>query len=256
MRELQRRLKEERHYEDLKKIQAEIGLIPKSHLQRLDWMYEGGSIKNTSSEEYLLGKKFEEPDPEAEKPEWRPILCKESTANSNNEAFTKVHEDPMFAILQEEKRRREDILSNPLKMMQIKKEIEDMKKGKKEKHKKHKKHHHKDYKHNSDRSESTESSRTHKKYGLQGKEVDIEKNLCPDWEIKEKRKEHSRHRDEIIAMSEEERERKIEEMKNCGEMLKKTKEREYEKLDEGKRNHRPKFIEKTGKDAVETLKRR
>jgi hypothetical protein len=60
-------------------------------------------------------------------------LCKESTANPNNEIFTKVHEDPLFVILQEEQRRRKDILGNPQKMIELKKEIEKMKKGKKHK---------------------------------------------------------------------------------------------------------------------------
>jgi hypothetical protein len=36
MKEAQRRLKEEQHYEELKRLQVEAGLIPKSHLQRLD----------------------------------------------------------------------------------------------------------------------------------------------------------------------------------------------------------------------------
>ena len=58
--ESQKRLTEERHYENIKRLQVEAGLIPKSHLQRLDWMYEGGAIKNNTSEEYLLGKPLEE----------------------------------------------------------------------------------------------------------------------------------------------------------------------------------------------------
>jgi hypothetical protein len=154
MREAQRRLKEERHYEELKKLQIEAGLLPKSHAQRLDWMYEGGSIRNTSSEEFLLGKPFEEKDPEAPKPEWRPTMFKESTANTQNEEFTKVREDPMFNIMQEEQRRKQEILNNPIKMQELRKELEKMKQGKK--HKKHKKHKHSK---ESSRSTSTDSSK-------------------------------------------------------------------------------------------------
>lgn len=143
--EAQRRLKEEQHYEDLKRLQVEAGLIPKSHLQRLDWMYEGGAIKNTSSEEYLLGKPYSEP--ETVKGEWRPTLCKESTANQANEVFTKVHEDPYFAILQEEQRRRKEVTSNPQRMNELKKEIEKMKKGKNHKKDKKDEHKHKKDKH-------------------------------------------------------------------------------------------------------------
>jgi hypothetical protein len=35
-----KKLKEERHIEDLKKMQVEAGMIPESCLQRLDWMYQ------------------------------------------------------------------------------------------------------------------------------------------------------------------------------------------------------------------------
>jgi len=34
-----RKLKEEKHIEDLKRQQVEAGIIPASTLQRLDWMY-------------------------------------------------------------------------------------------------------------------------------------------------------------------------------------------------------------------------
>ena len=183
MKEAQRRLKEEQHYEDLKRMQVEAGLIPKSHLQRLDWMYEGGSIKNTSSEEYLLGKAYKEPEPI--KGEWRPTLCKESTANINNEIFTKVHEDPLFAILQEEQRRRKEITQNPRRMNELKQEIEMMRKGtpqKKHKSKhteKHKKHRSSE-KYKSDDSAARESHKEKQNKKTRSQEKDDSK-YAPSW---------------------------------------------------------------------------
>jgi Pre-mRNA splicing factor/N-terminal domain of CBF1 interacting co-repressor CIR len=173
-REAQRRLKEEQHYEELKRLQVEAGLIPKSHLQRLDWMYEGGAIKNTSSEEYLLGRPVTEP--ESIKGEWRPTLCKESTANLSNEIFTKVHEDPLFVILKEEQRRRKDILSNPQRMAELKKEIETMKKGKHQKHKKH----------TTDKYKSDDSTKESKKKSKKNKikEVNVDSKYAPNWVMK------------------------------------------------------------------------
>ena len=179
-REAQRRLKEEQHYEELKRLQVEAGLIPKSRLQRLDWMYEGGAIKNTSSEEYLLGRPVTEP--ETIQGEWRPVLCKESTANMNNEIFTKIHEDPMYAILHEEQRRRKDILNNPQRMMELKKEIEKMKKGKHVKHNKHKRSREERYK--SDDSTS-ESKKNHQKR-LKQKEASVDSPFAPNWVVKDK----------------------------------------------------------------------
>ena len=130
VKEAQKKLKEERHYEEIKKIQVMNGLLPKSRLQRLDWMYEGGAIKNMSSEEYLLGKTKDEP--ETEKPgmkEWRPVLCKESTANTANETFTRTHEDPLFLIRQEGMRRQRDILQNPEKLQKLQQKLEGLKEG-------------------------------------------------------------------------------------------------------------------------------
>ena len=53
-----KKIKEEKAIEELKKIQVEHGLIPLSHLNRLDFMYQGpeNSSKINTAEEFLLGK--------------------------------------------------------------------------------------------------------------------------------------------------------------------------------------------------------
>ena len=53
-----KKLLEEKNIEDLKKMQVDAGLIPKSHLDRLEWMYDVGRLEQQqkSAEEYLLGK--------------------------------------------------------------------------------------------------------------------------------------------------------------------------------------------------------
>jgi hypothetical protein len=185
-KEAQRRLKEEQHYEDLKRMQVEAGLIPKSHLQRLDWMYEGGAIKNTSSEEYLLGKPVNES--ETAKGEWRPTLCKESTANVNNETFTKVHEDPLFAIMQEEQRRRKEIIHNPQRMRELKEEIEMMKKGTPKKRKHRKEERHKRQREEIERYKSDDSTKESRKNGRSERERQREKSeisqYAPSWVLK------------------------------------------------------------------------
>lgn len=53
---------EEQHNEELKRIQVEAGLIPRSHLDRMDWMYDWGNKitqqeKEKNNEEFLTGKK-------------------------------------------------------------------------------------------------------------------------------------------------------------------------------------------------------
>jgi hypothetical protein len=61
MLELQKELAEERQIDELRKVQAENGLISKAQSQRLDWMYSGPAVVATAAdrEEYLLGKSVE-----------------------------------------------------------------------------------------------------------------------------------------------------------------------------------------------------
>ena len=52
--------------EEMKKIQVEKGLIPASHLERLDFMYQcpqpenGENNNNNKNEEFLLGKRLDD----------------------------------------------------------------------------------------------------------------------------------------------------------------------------------------------------
>jgi len=139
--EQRKKLKEEKQIEELKKLQVDAGLIPASYLQRLDWMYQGPSqAQSNNAEEFLLGKAVKEADLEPDKPKRTIIpVIKESTANTDNETFTKMMEDPLVLIKQEELKARREILDNPVKMKEIQQEIERLKGGKKPKSKKDKK---------------------------------------------------------------------------------------------------------------------
>ena len=134
-----KKVKEERAIEDLKKIQVENGLIPKSHLNRLDFMYQGPDCSNKliSAEEFLLGKSIEEEEA-SNKKKLVPVF-QENYSNPINEAFTKVHEDPLYLIKKEEMRQRKEIEENPYKVKLL---LKDLQIKKKEKH--HHKHHHND----------------------------------------------------------------------------------------------------------------
>eukprot|EP01016_Furgasonia_blochmanni_P057092 TRINITY_DN9853_c0_g1_i1.p1 TRINITY_DN9853_c0_g1~~TRINITY_DN9853_c0_g1_i1.p1 ORF type:complete len:601 (+),score=130.20 TRINITY_DN9853_c0_g1_i1:64-1866(+) len=120
-----KKLKEERHVEELKRLQVEAGLIPASHLNRMDWMYEWGSkATQKNTEDYLTGKPIDEKKTDDKKPPFQPLF-KESTVNPQNEAFTKLHEDPLFLIQQEQLKRKKEIMENPMKMKNIYKEVEE-----------------------------------------------------------------------------------------------------------------------------------
>lgn len=119
-----KKLKEERQIEELKKLQIEAGLIPASHMQRLDWIYQGPECNKdiTTAEEVLIGKSLKDEKPE-DKRYFTPVF-QESYSNPQNEIFTKIHEDPLFLIKKEQLQKRKDIEDNPYKMKILLKKLE------------------------------------------------------------------------------------------------------------------------------------
>jgi len=152
-----KKLKEERQIEELKKIQVEAGLIPESQLGRMDWMYQApdSNDKIQTAEDFLLGKPVEDV-----KKKVIPVF-QESHSNIQNEIFTKIHEDPLFAMKKEELKARKEIEENPYRMKMLLKEIEDNiskhKKSKKEKKEKKHKKDKKEKKHKKDKKEKKKS---------------------------------------------------------------------------------------------------
>eukprot|EP01017_Pseudomicrothorax_dubius_P028766 TRINITY_DN3442_c0_g1_i4.p1 TRINITY_DN3442_c0_g1~~TRINITY_DN3442_c0_g1_i4.p1 ORF type:complete len:393 (-),score=129.17 TRINITY_DN3442_c0_g1_i4:175-1353(-) len=142
--EQRKKLKEERHLEELKRLQVEAGLIPRSHLERMDWMYEGGSKvrDDRETEQFLLGKPVgskEMGSSAKDTKDFRIKGFKEAIINPENEAFTRLHEDPIFAIRQQELAHRESLKKNPILVKQIlDAEDKKSKKSKKDKKKKEK----------------------------------------------------------------------------------------------------------------------
>ena len=120
-----KKLKEERQIEELKKLQIEAGLIPASHMQRLDWIYQGPECNKdiTTAEEVLIGKSLKDEKPE-EKRYFTPVF-QESYSNPQNENFTRIHEDPLFSMKKEHLKKRKEFEENPYKMKMLLKKIED-----------------------------------------------------------------------------------------------------------------------------------
>ena len=157
-----KKVKEEKAIEELKKIQVVNGLIPASHLNRLDFMYQGPESSSSiiTPEEFLLGKSLNDNN-SMNKKHFTPVF-QESYSNPQNENFTKLHEDPIYLIKKEEMKQRKEIEENPYKVKMLLRDIELMekqklekRKNKKHKHSKdketkkhhHKKHHTKNHKH-------------------------------------------------------------------------------------------------------------
>lgn len=143
--DLQRQIIEERQMDELREMQAASG-SRKVRSERLDWMYEGPMSSAQDAEqadEYLLGKAFEAT---AEKAEVSELISRNSeqpgallsaapARTGTNEAFSRLHEDPMMMIRKQELKARESVVKNPLKMAKVKKEIEAQLRGEREQHK-------------------------------------------------------------------------------------------------------------------------
>eukprot|EP00954_Amorphochlora_amoebiformis_P001438 110271-Amorphochlora_amoeboformis.AAC.1 len=114
---------EERQIEELRRLQAASGLNIKTHGDRVDWMYEGVHAQGPTSEEYLLGKKFEG-NLDGEKDDVLKIeqdgaagsMFINKKVNEEMEERARLREDPLVAIMHREQAARAKILNNPVEM--------------------------------------------------------------------------------------------------------------------------------------------
>lgn len=100
--ELRKNLEEERQLQELRQLQAANG-NKSAALERVDWLYEGPMAQSgPSAEEYLLGKEYK---PESADSDLRKLgdakygaLANTKSALPANDAFSRLHEDPMMLI--------------------------------------------------------------------------------------------------------------------------------------------------------------
>ena len=108
--------------------------------EKMNWMY---NQNQANAEEYLKGKRIDSKllSGDGDNPNANALkVFQSSDANPDNEAFVKFHEDPLTVIKREELKQRQEVMTNPLKLKEIQKEIDALKRGsKKSKKKKHKK---------------------------------------------------------------------------------------------------------------------
>jgi hypothetical protein len=126
-----KKIKEEKVYEEMKKIQVEKGLIPAYHLHRLDFMYQCPQPEKAENkdenEDFLLGKRLDDNNEDNYMKRKKKIVPKfaNTYANPQNEEFVRIHEDPLYLILKEEKKQRKEIEQNPYKMKEILNELKN-----------------------------------------------------------------------------------------------------------------------------------
>lgn len=169
--------------------------------------------QNTNSaEDFLLGKEVKQLGSAEEKDKRPPIIpvIRDTYATPQNEAFLKMMEDPMVYIKQKEMEARSQLIDNPMKMKQIREEIEALKQGKK-KHKKDKKDkkHKKDKKSSKSSKHSSRSRHSHKhSRHSNSNSIDSRSPDSTEADRKKHREHHRRHRDSRSgSRSEEESDR-------------------------------------------------
>uniref|UniRef100_A0A7S2ZNW7 CBF1-interacting co-repressor CIR N-terminal domain-containing protein n=1 Tax=Rhodosorus marinus TaxID=101924 RepID=A0A7S2ZNW7_9RHOD len=142
--ELKKKLLEERQLEELKRLEVESGKLDPSALkkdEKIDWMYEfgkRGKEDEKTQEEYLTGQK------EAQLSEPAEVVAGSSSggllgSTGIRDTAAKLLEDPLMQIKLEEQKAMRNLLSNPVRMEKIRKDMEARKSEKKKAKKKHKK---------------------------------------------------------------------------------------------------------------------
>jgi Pre-mRNA splicing factor/N-terminal domain of CBF1 interacting co-repressor CIR len=122
---------EERQLQDLQRLQESQGGKPRQ--ERMDWMYaspsSGGQGTSESMEQYLLGKKtvdqlLKGDETEKLKRGTESGLIVTQNANSVVDTRNKILNDPLLAIKKQEQRQFEELMKNPLRLKQMRREME------------------------------------------------------------------------------------------------------------------------------------
>lgn len=156
---------EERQLQELQRLQESQGGKPRQ--ERMDWMYaapsSGGQGTSESTEQYLLGKKTVDQllkGDETDKLKRGAEAGFIATQNANSAVDTrnKILNDPLLAIKKQEQRQFEELMKNPLRLKQIRREMEKKNKSVKQdddgdgpRPKKHRQLHHEDSRERSQR---------------------------------------------------------------------------------------------------------
>lgn len=125
--ELRKQIEEERQIQELRQLQVASGQVVKTVDTTLDWMYEGPAAHSEqTAEEYLLGKVYkpkENDQTDLHKLAKDPGSLWLNKVSSKNDVFTRLHEDPLLVMKQNEIDARKQVLNNPVKMARIQHQI-------------------------------------------------------------------------------------------------------------------------------------
>ncbi|CAM9797165.1 unnamed protein product, partial [Phaeothamnion confervicola] len=137
IRELQRQVEDERSDNKLRQLVLASGrAVDDGTAARVDWMYEGPAAAAAEADQrnadaYLLGKEFRpanagpsEVKTLTEGGEPGCMFLAARPANSANEAFRRLHEDPLLVMRRAERDATAAVVANPVRMQRIQVELE------------------------------------------------------------------------------------------------------------------------------------
>ncbi|KVH96690.1 pre-mRNA-splicing factor CWC25 homolog [Cynara cardunculus var. scolymus] len=152
LEELRKQIHEERERSEFRLLQEQAGLVPKQ--ERLDFLYDSGlAVGKGNSDGFKALESFpakaEPEQPSSANKASTPGALFEDKPQSANDAWRKLHSDPLLLIKQREQEALARVKNNPVQMAMIHKSVEAKKHKEKtsdgEKHKE--KHHRKKLKH-------------------------------------------------------------------------------------------------------------
>ncbi|KAI3818919.1 hypothetical protein L1987_12740 [Smallanthus sonchifolius] len=173
LEELRKQIHEEREKSEFRLLQEQAGLVPRQ--ERLDFLYDSGlSVGKGNSDGFKALESFPakaaEPEQSASTKSSAPGALFEDKPQSANDAWRKLHSDPLLMIKQHEQEALARVKNNPVQMAMIRKSVEAKKhkekapdgENRKEKHhrkkSKHEKHHSSSSKHRIKSEEEEERS--------------------------------------------------------------------------------------------------
>lgn len=133
--ELKKQLEDERHFQELRRLQVESGQLNPSVLkqqERVEWLYEWGKDKD-EQEDYLLGKKsadtlLSQKGKQEEESRFQSLTQAKSSLDSSFgfsrlDMEAKLREDPLLEIKRKEIEAIQAIRSNPIKMEKLRQSL-------------------------------------------------------------------------------------------------------------------------------------
>ncbi|KAM6601811.1 hypothetical protein CsatA_021420 [Cannabis sativa] len=189
LEELRKQIHEERERSEFRQLQEQAGLVPKQ--ERLEFLYDSGLAvgKASASDGFKALEAFPKPDDgpssstaatskQADSSSAVPGALFEDKPQSANDAWRKLHSDPLLMIRQREQEALARIKNNPVQMAMIRKSVEGKHKKKSHEEKEdRKKQRHSSSKHrhsSSSKSEEEKTKNSHRKSSNYDKYSDSE----------------------------------------------------------------------------------